>query len=70
MGSAGHDDSSQKAIEPDLVDVGNRLLTRPSSTDELLVLLEVWTPFLLWAHIHMRVNVRVRVFMFAVCISL
>lgn len=40
MGSAGIDDSSQKAIEPELLDVGNKLLRTPSSTDELLILLD------------------------------
>lgn len=41
MGSAGIDDSSQKAIEPELLDVGNKLLGTPLSTDELLILLDV-----------------------------
>ncbi|KAL1533196.1 hypothetical protein AAHA92_33115 [Salvia divinorum] len=40
MGSAGIDDSSQKTIEPELVDIGNKLLRRPSSTDDLLLLLD------------------------------
>ncbi|PIN17836.1 hypothetical protein CDL12_09496 [Handroanthus impetiginosus] len=40
MGSASISDASQKALEPDLVDTGNRLLAVPSSTDELLILLE------------------------------
>lgn len=40
MGSAGIDDSSQKTIEPELLDVGNKLLATPSSTDELLILLD------------------------------
>lgn len=39
MGSAGPDVSSQKAVEPGLFDVGRKLLRRPSSTDELLILL-------------------------------
>ena len=41
MGSAGIDDSSQKTIEPELVNIGNKLLRRPSSTDDLLMLLDV-----------------------------
>lgn len=41
MGSAGIDDSSQKAIEPELIEVGTKLLRHPSSTDELLMLLDV-----------------------------
>lgn len=41
MGSAVIDDSSQKAIEPELVDIGNKLLRRPPATDELLMLLDV-----------------------------
>ena len=41
MGSTGIDDLSQKAIEPELVDIGNKLLRRPSSTVELLMLLDV-----------------------------
>ncbi|KAK6139558.1 hypothetical protein DH2020_026704 [Rehmannia glutinosa] len=40
MDSPSLDDSSQKAIEGDLVDTGERLLALPSSTDELLILLE------------------------------
>ncbi|XP_047962752.1 sister chromatid cohesion protein PDS5 homolog C-like isoform X2 [Salvia hispanica] len=40
MGSAGIDDSSQKTIEPELVNIGNKLLRRPSSTDDLLMLLD------------------------------
>ncbi|XP_047938896.1 sister chromatid cohesion protein PDS5 homolog C-like [Salvia hispanica] len=40
MGSTGIDDLSQKAIEPELVDIGNKLLRRPSSTVELLMLLD------------------------------
>ncbi|XP_042034106.1 uncharacterized protein LOC121780576 isoform X1 [Salvia splendens] len=40
MGSAGIDDSSQKAIEPELVDIGNKLLRRSSSTDDLLMLFD------------------------------
>lgn len=41
MGSAGIDDSSQKAIEPELIEVGSKLLRHPPSTDELLMLLDV-----------------------------
>ncbi|KAK6147871.1 hypothetical protein DH2020_018783 [Rehmannia glutinosa] len=40
MDSPSLDDSSQKAIEGDLVDTGERLLALPSSTDELLILFE------------------------------
>ncbi|KAL3613623.1 hypothetical protein CASFOL_042548 [Castilleja foliolosa] len=40
MGSPSPDDSSQKAIEGDLVETGERLLAIPSSTIELLKLLE------------------------------
>ncbi|CAA0816423.1 Tudor/PWWP/MBT superfamily protein [Striga hermonthica] len=40
MGSASLDESSQKAIEGDLVETGEKLLATPSSTNELLVLLE------------------------------
>ncbi|KAL0441712.1 UNVERIFIED_CONTAM: hypothetical protein Sradi_0110100 [Sesamum radiatum] len=39
MGSASYDEASQKALEDDLVDAGDRLLALPSSTDELLILL-------------------------------
>ncbi|KAL0354877.1 UNVERIFIED_CONTAM: hypothetical protein Sradi_3934600 [Sesamum radiatum] len=38
-GSASYDEASQKALEDDLVDAGDRLLALPSSTDELLILL-------------------------------
>ncbi|KAI3455238.1 hypothetical protein Pfo_011901 [Paulownia fortunei] len=40
MGSASPDDSSQRAIEGDLADTGNRILALPPSTDELLILLD------------------------------
>ncbi|KAL8456983.1 hypothetical protein ACS0TY_035000 [Phlomoides rotata] len=40
MGSAVPDVSSQKAVEPGLIDVGKKLLRRPSAADELLILLE------------------------------
>ncbi|KAK4436682.1 hypothetical protein Salat_0002100 [Sesamum alatum] len=39
MGSASYDEASQKALENDLVDAGDRLIALPSSTDELLILL-------------------------------
>ncbi|KAL0415424.1 UNVERIFIED_CONTAM: hypothetical protein Slati_3374300 [Sesamum latifolium] len=39
MGSASYDEASQKVLEDDLVDAGDRLLALPSSTDELLILL-------------------------------
>ncbi|KAL0342179.1 UNVERIFIED_CONTAM: hypothetical protein Scaly_1880500 [Sesamum calycinum] len=41
MGSASYDEASQKALEDDLVDAGDRLLALPSSTDELLILLGI-----------------------------
>lgn len=46
MGSARRDVSSQKAIEGDLRDAGKSLLrlSLPSSTDELLIRLEVCNP--------------------------
>ncbi|KAI3463462.1 hypothetical protein Pfo_020125 [Paulownia fortunei] len=40
MGSSTYNDALQKELEDELVDVGNRLLMLPSSTDEILILLE------------------------------
>lgn len=41
---------SEEELEEELTDVGNKLLKPPSSTDELLKLLDVRPPFLVFHH--------------------